>query len=232
MKIKNLIKSYDEKQLFNGFDMEFADKKINVVMGPSGVGKTTLLNCIAGILPFEGEIDFDGRVSYIFQNERLIPQISVYKNLDMILKADVKDRAERQKAIREMIEALEISEYEKKPVRELSGGERQRVAMARAYLYKSEVMLLDEPFKALDAALKTRLISQLTALNEKRPHTVIFVTHEIEECLLTADKYFVLSGSPVKCVLSGDIDEKKSERSLFDEKLTEERAKLVHALYE
>lgn len=231
IRVKNFTCSYEQKTIFDNFDVTFEQGKINVILGGSGVGKTTLLNAIAGIKPYEGQIEgCEGGVSYIFQKDRLIPSISVYKNLDLILKGVVKDKAERKRMIEQTAVDLEISDVLKSLPSEISGGQAQRVSMARAFLYPSDVMLLDEPFKALDTALKTRLIKQFAALQEKKNKTVVFVTHAIDECLLLADDYFVFDDAPVKIVLQGKINSKKSERKLTDKALEETRNLLLQAI--
>lgn len=229
--VKNLTCSYEQKTIFDNFNVTFEQGKINVILGGSGVGKTTLLNAIAGIKSYEGQIEgCEGGVSYIFQKDRLIPSISVYKNLDLILKGVVKDKAERKRMIEQTAVDLEIFDVLKSLPSEISGGQAQRVSMARAFLYPSDVMLLDEPFKALDTALKTRLIKQFAALQEKKNKTVVFVTHAIDECLLLADDYFVFDDAPVKIVLQGKINSKKSERKLTDKALEETRNLLLQAI--
>lgn len=231
IRIKNFTCSYEQKTIFDNFDVTFEQGKINVILGGSGVGKTTLLNAIAGIKSYEGQIEgCEGGVSYIFQKDRLIPSISAYKNLDLILKGVVKDKAERKRMIEQTAVDLEISDVLKSLPSEISGGQAQRVSMARAFLYPSDVMLLDEPFKALDTALKTRLIKQFAALQEKKNKTVVFVTHAIDECLLLADDYFVFDDAPVKIVLQGKINSKKSERKLTDKALEETRNLLLQAI--
>lgn len=231
IRVKNFTCSYEQKTIFGNFDVTFEQGKINVILGGSGVGKTTLLNAIAGIKSYEGQIEgCEGGVSYIFQKDRLIPSISVYKNLDLILKGVVKDKAERKRMIEQTAVDLEISDVLKSLPSEISGGQVQRVSMARAFLYPSDVMLLDEPFKALDTALKTRLIKQFAALQEKKNKTVVFVTHAIDECLLLADDYFVFDDAPVKIVLQGKINSKKSERKLTDKALEETRNLLLQAI--
>ncbi len=229
--VKNFTCSYEQKTIFDNFDVTFEQGKINVILGGSGVGKTTLLNAIAGIKSYEGQIEgCEGGVSYIFQKDRLIPSISVYKNLDLILKGVVKDKAERKRMIEQTAVDLEIFDVLKSLPSEISGGQAQRVSMARAFLYPSDVMLLDEPFKELDTALKTRLIKQFAALQEKKNKTVVFVTHAIDECLLLADDYFVFDDAPVKIVLQGKINSKKSERKLTDKALEETRNLLLQAI--
>ena len=226
--IKNLNLSYEDKVIFDSFNIEFEEKKVNVILGPSGIGKTTLLNCIAGILPYSGSITgHDGGVSYIFQKDRLIPSISVFKNLDLIIKAVFKDKKERAKKIDEMLDLLEISDCKNKYPTQLSGGQLQRVAIARAFLYPSDVLLLDEPFKALDSSLKYRLIKELLKINSINPKTMVFVTHAIDECLLTADNVFVLDKTPASIIFNETILSNQLDRKLSDPDLDLVRKKLL-----
>ncbi|HAT84458.1 MAG TPA: ABC transporter [Clostridiales bacterium] len=231
--IKNFSCSYEQKTIFQNFDITFEQGKINVVLGGSGVGKTTLLNAMASLKSYEGSIEgCEGGVSYIFQNDRLIPSISVYKNLDLILKAVVKDKRVRKEMIESTAEALEISDVLKSLPSEISGGQAQRASMARAFLYPSDVLLLDEPFKALDTSLKARLINKFVALQRQSKKTVVFVTHAIDECLLCADNYFVFAANPVEVVLKGSILSEKQERKLTDKNLEDTRNQLLKALSE
>lgn len=231
VEVKNLSVSYGEKEVLKDFSVSFAENRISVILGGSGVGKTTLLNAVAKLLPYSGEIaGTEDGVSYIFQKDRLIPTISVYKNLNLVLKKIYKDKDERKSRIEDMLNLLEISAEAKKYPPQLSGGQQQRVAMARAFLYPSGVLLLDEPFKGLDTPLKTRLLKELVKLNNLSPRTVIFVTHAIDECLLVADDYFVMSGAPAEIAVAGGIVSEKLSRELTDRSLIEIRALLLSAL--
>lgn len=224
--------SYGEKVIFKDFNIAFEENKINVILGGSGVGKSSLLNAVAGIKEYTGSITGgESGVSYIFQKDRLIPTISVYKNLDLILKGIIKDKAERKNRIEEMLKLLEISDIRDSLPTAISGGQAQRAAIARAFLFPSSVLLLDEPFKALDSQLKAKLISSLTDINEKMPRTVIYVTHAVDECLLSADKYFVLGGRPVKILADGEITLPKKERNLCSEELEKTRNILLRQLF-
>lgn len=229
--VKNLCVRYGDKNIFKDFDISFAHNKISVILGESGVGKTTVLNCIAGLTAYEGVIDgVDGGISYIFQKDRLIPTISVYKNLDLVLRSVFKDEKLRRSRIEKFAKLVEIENIMSSLPTQISGGEAQRVAMARAFAYPSKVLLLDEPFKALDTALKSRLIKQLIRLNDIEPRTVIFVTHAIDECLLCADEYFVFSSNPVDVSFKGKIESEKRGRKLTDEDLDIIRRSLLDAL--
>lgn len=230
--ISGLRVAYGDKTVFDGFDAEFAGGEINVILGGSGVGKTTLLNAVCGLVPYSGRIGYDrDGISYIFQNDRLIPAISVYKNLDLTLRATIKDKAERKCRIMDMLELLGVADQYKKLPTALSGGQAQRVSMARAYLTDGNVLLMDEPFKGLDVALKLRLIKELIRLNDIKPRTVLFVTHAIDECLMCADKYTVLAGSPAQTALQGRIDIDKHSRRLDDPALNGTRERLLATLY-
>lgn len=231
--IKNFSCSYEQKTIFQNFDVTFEQSKINVVLGGSGIGKTTLLNAMASLKSYDGSIEgCEGGVSYIFQKDRLIPSISVYKNLDLVLKAVVKDKRVRKETIESTSEALEISDVLNSLPSEISGGQAQRASMARAFLFPSDVLLLDEPFKALDTSLKARLINKFVALQRQSKKTVVFVTHAIDECLLCADNYFVFAANPVEVVLKGSILSEKQERKLTDKNLEDTRNQLLKALSE
>ena len=231
--IKNFSCSYEQKTIFQNFDVTFEQGKINVVLGGSGIGKTTLLNAMASLKSYDGSIEgCEGGVSYIFQKDRLIPSISVYKNLDLVLKAVVKDKRVRKETIESTAETLEISDVLNSFPSEISGGQAQRASMARAFLFPSDVLLLDEPFKALDTSLKARLINKFVALQRQSKKTVVFVTHAIDECLLCADNYFVFAANPVEVVFKGSILSEKQERKLTDKNLEDTRNQLLKALSE
>ena len=226
--IKNLKVSYEDKVIFDSFNVEFEENKVNVILGSSGVGKTTILNCIAGILSYDGSIEgHEDGVSYIFQKDRLIPTISIYKNLDLILKTKIKDKKERKEKILKMLSLLEIEDCAKKYTTEMSGGQIQRAAIARAFLYPSNVILLDEPFKALDTSLKSKLIKVLLELHREERKTVIFVTHAIDECLLAADNVYVFANNPVEIIYNTKIEKDAMERTLLDPELDVVRKELL-----
>lgn len=231
IRVRGLTVAYGERQVFDGFDIDFAPGEIGVVMGGSGVGKSTLLNAIAGLVPFSGEIERpEGGISYIFQKDRLIPSISVYKNLDLTLRAVFRDKAERRERIADMLQKLHIGDKAEKLPTELSGGESLRVAMARAFLFPSEVLLMDEPFRALDIGLKFRLLDELGRLLAASPRTVVYVTHDADECVLAADRWFVLDGVPARIAAEGEIALPRGERELDSSDIAAERTKIFSLL--
>ena len=176
LKIKNLNKNFDEKNIFENFSYEFEEKGVYAVTGESGRGKTTLLRMISGLdKNYSGEIFGGGfeSVSYAFQEYRLFPALSAIENLTEATGASYE---EAEKMLLSL--CFSKSDLNLRPA-ELSGGMKQRVSLARAFLKKSPVLLLDEPTKELDAELKSILYSLIK--DESKSRLVIFVSHSNED---------------------------------------------------
>ncbi len=181
----NVSKSYGKQEVFKNLSLSIEKGNLLCVLGESGGGKTTLLNMLAGIIPYEGNIkNAPERVGYIFQEPRLLPNLTVEENL--------RYAGGRYELIDEILRKTELSDKRDKRPKQLSGGEKQRVAIARAFLSEADTLLLDEPFSSLDTALKIRLAKVFSRLwKEKRP-TVVFVTHDVEEAWMLGHRVIVL----------------------------------------
>ncbi|MDE6242076.1 MAG: ABC transporter ATP-binding protein [Anaeroplasmataceae bacterium] len=186
IKLTDICKKYDERVIFDHFSLEFAENKITCILGESGVGKTTLLNMIAGLTNYSGSIEGNGKLSYIFQEARLIPSLTVKENLKFVSQEATDERIE------EILSKLEILDKKDAYPTKLSGGEAQRVSIARAFLFDAPIILMDEPFSSLDLSLKYKLISYFSNLWNMDKKTVLFVTHDIDEAILLADDIFIL----------------------------------------
>ncbi|MBQ7352967.1 MAG: ATP-binding cassette domain-containing protein [Clostridia bacterium] len=192
MKINNLSKSFDNKCVFNNFSCEFIDNKINFIIGESGSGKTTLLRIIAGLdKDFQGAIEGNnGEISIVFQEPRLIPYINVLENVNIV---------NQNSTIKTTTELLKIFELENELYNmpnSLSGGMKMRVAIARALNYDSDLVLMDEPFSALDEELKARILPKIfEKLSNK---TVIIVSHNEIDCQQYADNIINLNENILK----------------------------------
>ncbi len=220
IKLQNISKSYGEHQLFSEFSVAFETRRVSCILGASGVGKTTLVNIVAGLTrPDSGQLCFelDGverplRGAYVFQEPRLLPWLNVHDNLALVLKNAEKPgggrftKAERNTLISRQLELVGLGAYLHAPLDALSGGMLQRVALCRAFLYPADVLFLDEPFKALDPKRKDELYESFFRVyeSEAQRRTVLFVTHDIAEAARLADTIFVLSGSPAR--LAGRFD--------------------------
>lgn len=216
VKVRNLNFAYGSNVIFDNFAADFPSSKISCILGPSGCGKTTLLNIIAKTLVASGEVEGQGRVSYVFQNDRLIKQKTLMQNLLFAL-SGVYDREEQKRKAEEYCRKVGLFEDKDLYPSQLSGGMSQRVSLARAFAFPSNTILLDEPFKALDFKTKQSIISVFLQLVEAEKRTVIMVTHDIEETVLLADEIFVFSNRPVKIINRYEIMGERQNRKLYDE---------------
>lgn len=187
-----ISKSYKDKQVFNDFALDIHEGEILCVLGESGGGKTTLLNILAGLIPYDGEVkNAPSNVGFIFQEPRLLPNLTVEGNL---LYA-----GGRYEFMEEILQKTELISLRNKRPKELSGGEKQRVAIARAFLSDAKLLLLDEPFSSLDTALKIRISKVFAELWKEEKRTAVFVTHDLEEALMLGHRIIVLKGGKIAC---------------------------------
>jgi NitT/TauT family transport system ATP-binding protein len=213
--LDNVHFSYGDKAVLAGFSEEFPENAVTCVLGPSGCGKTTLLNLLAGLItPAAGTVSGVGAVSFVFQEPRLIPQKTVAQNLDIVLRGAFRDKAERRAAVEKQLSAVDLGKCGGLYPHELSGGMAQRASLARAFAYPSTLLLMDEPFAALDVGLKKSIIDVFLSLLEQNPHTTVMVTHDIDDALLSADRIYVCSGAPMTVQLRLDIAAEKCARKL------------------
>ncbi|NFA61472.1 ABC transporter ATP-binding protein [Clostridium sporogenes] len=193
MRFINAYKSYGDKIIFKDLNLNFEKNKITAILAPSGYGKTTLLNIIAGLdkLDSGNFIMKSQSISYMFQEDRLLPWLTVYENIAFVLKSNT-FKCEMENIIDKYLELVKLKEYKDYTLDKLSGGMKRRVALARAFAYKSEVLIMDEPFKGIDLALKKETISTFLKLWKKDKKTVIVVTHDINEAKLLAHNTYFL----------------------------------------
>lgn len=188
-------------------DLVVRDNEFVTLLGPSGCGKTTLLRCLAGLEASDaGVIDIDGDVvrgpgpdrAMVFQSFALLPWLSVLDNVAFGLRLRGVGRAERHGRARELLHTVGLGAFESKLPHELSGGMQQRVGLARALAVAPRVLLMDEPFGALDEQTRRLLQEELLRLWEATRTTVVFVTHSIDEAILLGDRIVLMSARPGK----------------------------------
>ena len=198
--IKNVNKKFNNKIIFQDFNIDFYKNEINCIVGKSGCGKSTLLNIISGIIPNDRKnfetIEKYG-VSYIFQDDRLIDWLTVEENIKLVVKK-LYSKKITDELIDKYLDLVGIKEYKNYYPQMLSGGLRQRVNIARAFIYPSNIVIMDEPFKSIDVINKEIIIENLKKILQKEERTVLFVTHDIDEALLISDKIYVLGNSPIE----------------------------------
>lgn len=212
MKLEKVTFGYGEP-LFEDLSIAFTPGRITAILGGSGVGKTTLLQLVAGLrTPKAGEIA-QARVSYLFQQPRLLPSASVLDNLLLTM-----SNPDPEKAM-QWLQEVEMDKHARLFPRQLSGGMAQRVAMARAFAYEADVLLMDEPFRGLDVGLRLRLYEVFKRAWQAHPKTTLLVTHDPEEALVLADEVVLLAGQPVQVVYRSEVNEGTREELLEKLKL-------------
>jgi len=210
--------------------------EILTLIGPSGCGKSTILNIIASLIPAtEGRVILKPglKLGYIFQEPRLLPWRTVFKNVQLGLEDKGLKATEMQEKIRKYLRLTGLADFENKYPHELSGGMQQRVALCRALVIEPSVLLMDEPFAALDAITRQHLESQVVDIVTKTGKSVIMVTHDIDEALVMADRIIVMGSHPgrIEEILEVDFPRPRSLKTLtFSPRYMEMRAHLLELL--
>ena len=227
IELENLTKKYDGKTILDNLSVIFPENKIAVVMGKSGIGKSTLLKCIAGLTTYSGAIKGAENVACVFQEDRLIPFMSVNENLDFTIDKTV-GKTDRRQKISKVLQDVGLTEKSGALPDELSGGQKKRVSLARAFLSDAPVVLLDEPMNSLDFGLRIKTVELFLNMLIQSPKTVIYVTHDIDEGLKIADNIFILDehGISYKYIFSNS----SQGRDILSGECAEVKRKLIEFL--
>lgn len=209
LQISHLSADYGGKPAQADINLTLESGELLVVLGPSGCGKTTLLNLIAGFVPYQhGSITLEGQQvtgpgaerGVVFQNEGLLPWRNVQDNVALGLQLAGVDKAQRRQAAAQMLKKVGLEGAEKRFIWQLSGGQRQRVGIARALAANPQLLLLDEPFGALDAFTREQMQTLLLKLWHETGKQVLLITHDIEEAIFMATELVLLSPGPGRVV--------------------------------
>lgn len=198
LQLEKISRAFDKLEVLRALSLEISRGEFVAIVGPSGCGKTTLLNLLSGYdRPSSGTIIRHGNVRMVYQQDGLFPWLTVSENIALGLR-QVKDQTEIKRQIGEMLQLIRLEGFEQHYPHQLSGGMRQRVELARAIAGDADVLLLDEPFSALDYLTRLRMRQELARILQERPRTVVLVTHDIEEAAQLADRVIVLSERPAQ----------------------------------
>ena len=212
LRVRGLTKRFDGAAVLADCDLDVAEGEIVTLLGPSGCGKTTLLRCVAGFLdPEEGTVGIDGRdalsvpvnrrpVGVVFQSYALFPHLTVAQNVGYGLRMRGMARSDIAERVARALDTVSLGEFGDRYPSQLSGGQQQRVAVARVLVLEPRVLLLDEPFSALDAKLRGAMQVDLRRLIKRLGTTAIFVTHDQEEALTMSDRIAVMRGGRIEQV--------------------------------
>ncbi|MBO4223493.1 ABC transporter ATP-binding protein [Bradyrhizobium neotropicale] len=216
----SFVRDGERTEVLRDLDLDVAPGRFVAVLGPSGVGKSTLLRVIAGLLqPNAGEVRVNARaegyrlpVALVFQDARMLPWRTVLSNVGFGLEHGKVGTRERHKMAGAALALVGLSGFEKRYPHEMSGGQRQRVALARALAVDPDILLMDEPFAAVDALTREALQDELARIHAATHKTVIFVTHSITEAVYLADEVIAITGKPGRLAASIPIDVARPRR--------------------
>jgi NitT/TauT family transport system ATP-binding protein len=229
LKLEHVSHSYGNVSVLHDLNLEVNPGEVVVLVGPSGCGKTTILNLLSGyISPVSGSVIREGIIRTVYQQDGLFPWLTVSENISLGLRS-IADPSVRKKELPELIQLIHLEGFEQHYPHQLSGGMRQRVELARVLAGDSDILLMDEPFSALDYQTRLRMRRELVRLLEKRPRTVVFVTHDIEEAAQLADRVFVLSNRPATVQRELHIDAPRP-RGLTDDAVIQAMKEILSEL--
>lgn len=247
LQVIGLTKTYDDNMghtvAIDNVNLEAHESEFVMIVGPSGCGKTTLINMIGGLdKPTSGQVLLDGKEvtgpgadrGMVFQGYSLFPWLSVRKNIEFGLKMKGINPKEREDIAREYIELVGLNGFEDALPKQLSGGMKQRVAIARTLANKPEMLLMDEPFGALDAQTRVVMQELLSDISRKTKTTILFITHDIDEAVLLGERVYVMSRRPgtVKDVIKVNLPEERHHECLLLPEFLETKKKIMDMLWQ
>ncbi|MDY3027323.1 MAG: ABC transporter ATP-binding protein [Candidatus Faecivicinus sp.] len=229
LEIVNMTKLYSNGDGVKNVNISVSEGELVTLLGPSGCGKTTILRTIGGFIDLnEGDILINGKsiialppekrpTAMVFQSYNLWPHMTVYDNMEFGLRLRKVPRAERRERIMQMLDLVKMPGTEKKYPGQMSGGQQQRIAIARSLLLRPEVLLLDEPFSALDAKIRQQMREELRKIQTDLNITVVFVTHDQEEAMALSDRVIVMNKGTIEKVGSpSEIYDRPTSRYVAD----------------
>ncbi len=241
IRVKGLAKRYGNLEVFSGIEFEVGEREIVAIVGPSGCGKTTLLRCVDGLLPHDAGEIWVGRervdkpiagVAMVFQHFGLFPWKTVSENVAYGLRMAGVAKAEIDRKVPVFIKMVGLSGFEDAFPYQMSGGMQQRCGLARALAVEPNVLLMDEPFAAVDAQTREILQFELLRIWEERPTAMIFVTHSIEEAVLLGHRVIVLKGRPssIHETVTIDLPNPRTRATLREPRFAELRERVWSTL--
>ncbi len=247
LEVRDLTKIYTGKSgdvvAIDHVNLKVEEAEFVMIVGPSGCGKTTLINMIGGLLePTSGEVLLDGKPAkgpgpdrgMVFQSYSLFPWLTVQKNVEFGLKMRGIPASKRAKQAREYIKLVNLEGFEDALPKELSGGMQQRVAIARTLANKPEMLLMDEPFGALDAQTRVVMQELLAKISRETKTTILFIMHDIDEAVLLGQRIYVMSRRPgtIKAALDVNLPPERSHECFVMPEFLETKKKIMDMLWQ
>jgi len=199
IELKNVSKSFSYNSILENINIEVKEGQTVAIIGPSGSGKSTIFNILTrSVKEDSGSVLVNGDISYMYQKDMMVPWKKVIDNIGMPLVFKGKNRNEARTIVKEYIKDFGLLGYELKYPKQLSGGMKQRANFLKTYLTSKDIMLLDEPFGALDSITRWKMQKWLLNLKENINSTILLITHDIEEAIILSDKIYVISDKPAR----------------------------------
>lgn len=195
--ISNLSKKYKDKLILKDINLHVYEDEVVSIIGPSGCGKSTIFNILSNLTTCDsGDVDINGRFSYMYQKDLLLPYKNIIDNvsLPLVLKGEKKKKS--RETVKPYFSTFGLEGYENKYPDELSGGMKQRVNFMRTFVNSSDIMLLDEPFGALDSITRSSMQNWLLDIKKEIKSTILLITHDIDEAIILSDRIYILSNKP------------------------------------
>ena len=195
--INNVSKSYDGIKILDNISIDVYEGEFVSILGPSGCGKSTLFNLICNLTQVDnGEINVNGKISYMYQKDLLLPYKTIIDNVSLPLILNKQSKKESRKIVSPYLEKFGLGGYENKYPNELSGGMKQRANFLRTYINSNDIMLLDEPFGALDSITRLSMQKWLLEVKSKVNSTIFLITHDIDEAIMLSNRIYLISQKP------------------------------------
>lgn len=202
--LKNVSKSFDDMEILKDINIKVNEGELVSILGPSGSGKSTIFNILTNIIKSDsGEVKIEGNLSYMYQKDMMVPWKKVIDNIGIPLIFKGKSKKDAREEVKKHIDEFGLSGFEFKYPSQLSGGMKQRANFLKTYLTCNDIMLLDEPFGALDSMTRRKMQKWLLDLTKEMNSTILFITHDIEEAILLSNRIYIISEKPA--VIKGEI---------------------------
>lgn len=212
IKIENISKSFGNEKIIENISINVEEGELVSILGPSGCGKSTIFNIIAGLLAQDtGSVEINGDLSYMYQKDLLLSYKTIIDNVSLPLVLRKEKKVEARKKVKEYFKVFGLEGYEEKYPNELSGGMKQRANFMRTYINSNDIMLLDEPFGALDSITKSSMQKWLLDVRKQVKSTILLITHDIEEAILLSDRIYVISNKPSSVSVEIKVDRDRVE---------------------
>ncbi len=229
IRIENISKSFDGDKIIDNISINVEEGELVSILGPSGCGKSTIFNIIAGLLKQDsGKVDVNGKLSYMYQKDLLLPYKTIIDNVSLPLVLRKEKKSEAREEVRQYFKVFGLEGYEDKYPKELSGGMRQRANFMRTYVNSNDIMLLDEPFGALDSITKSSMQKWLLDIRKKVKSTILLITHDIEEAILLSDRIYVISNKPSSVSMEIVVDRDRIGDVEYSFKLKKDILDVLH----